>query len=351
MTGVIEARTSVVLADGRELLYFDDGPGHDRTASDTRSLNTLAAGAELRHDRLTGEPVLVAAHRQTRTVSSAGGDCPLCPSRPGHPTEIPAGDYHVAVFENRFPSLGGPVGGRCEVVSFSSDHHCSFAGLSDARRFTVGRAWADRTAALSAVPGVEQVFVFENRGAQVGATLSHPHGQIYAYPYLPPVQAAVLRTARARRAAGGGCLLCSIVADQAAGPLVVAETEGFVAFVPEAARWPYEVHIVPRGCVPYLTDLDDDGLAELMYLYGDVLRRFEDLFGDGETAYMACWHQPPLNQTDLAHFYVQVFTTRRSADRWKFLASSESGAGAFINDVRPETAAERLRNVPKPEPR
>ncbi|GAA2125983.1 galactose-1-phosphate uridylyltransferase [Actinomadura napierensis] len=327
------------------MFYFDDGPGHDRTAPDTRSLHAFAPGAELRHDRLTGEPVLVAAHRQTRTVSSAGGDCPLCPSRPGHPTEIPAGDYHVAVFENRFPSLGGPVGGRCEVVSFSSDHDRSFAGLSDARRFTIGRAWADRTAALSAVPGVEQVFVFENRGAQVGATLSHPHGQIYAYPYLPPVQASVLRAARAHRAAGGGCLLCPIVADQAAGPLVVAETEGFVAFVPEAARWPYEVHIAPRGCVPYLTGLDDEGLAELMYLYGDVLSRFEDLFGDGETAYMACWHQPPLHQTDLTHFYVQVFTTRRSADRWKFLASSESGAGAFINDVLPETAAERLRNV------
>ncbi|MEU9018208.1 galactose-1-phosphate uridylyltransferase [Actinomadura sp. NPDC048394] len=347
MTGVIEARTSVVLADGRELFYFDDEPGHDRTASDTRSLHRPAGGAELRYDRLTGEPVLVAAHRQTRTVSAAGGDCPLCPSRPGHPTEIPAGDYHVAVFENRFPSLGGPVGGRCEVVSFSSDHDRSFASLSDARWLTIGRAWADRTAALSAVPGVEQVFVFENRGAEVGATLSHPHGQIYAYPYLPPVQAAVLRTARAHR----GCLLCSIVEEQVAGPLVVAETEGFVAFVPVAARWPYEVHIVPRGCVPYLTDLDDDDLAELMCLYGDVLRRFEDLFGDGETAYMACWHQPPLNQTDLAHFYVQVFTTRRSADRWKFLASSESGAGAFINDVRPEAAAERLRNVPKPEPR
>ncbi|ROO86966.1 UDPglucose--hexose-1-phosphate uridylyltransferase [Actinocorallia herbida] len=342
----VGGRTVGRLADGRELVYYDDTAGFDRTAVDGRVLERAAAGAEVRRDPLTGEVVLVAAHRQTRTVSAGAADCPLCPSEAGRPSEIPAADYHVAVFENRFPALGGTAGGRCEVVSFSSDHGRSVAELPDERLATIGRAWAERTRALSALPGVEQVFVFENRGARVGATLAHPHGQIYAYPYLPPVHRAVLESARAFRDGHGGCLLCEIVAREAAGPRVVAETDGFVAYVPEAARWPYEVHLAPRTCAPDLAALDETARADLMRLYGEVLRRFAHLFGSGETPYMACWHQAPVrHRADLSHFYAQVFTTRRDVDKWKFLASSESGAGAFLNDVLPETAARRLRDA------
>ncbi|WP_106400466.1 galactose-1-phosphate uridylyltransferase [Actinocorallia populi] len=333
------------LSDGREITYFDDVPGRDRDAVDGRKLEPFAPEAEVRLDPLTRQPVLVAARRQVRTISSGTADCPLCPTRPGRRTEIPAGDYHVAVFENRFPSLGGKVGGRCEVVCFSSDHEGDMAKLPAERLATIGRAWAHRTAALSALPEVEQVFVFENRGAEIGATLAHPHGQIYAYPYLPPVQAAVLESARLHRAARGGCLLCAIVDREAAGPRVVAESEGFVAYVPEAARWPYEVHLAPRACVGDLAAFTENERAELMGLYADVLRRFDRLF-TGPTPYMAAWHQAPVrHRADLDHLYAQIFTTRRAADRYKFLASSESAAGAFINDVLPETAAERLRSA------
>lgn len=338
-------RTTGVLADGRAITFYDDGPGHDRTAVDRRVLTAFAPACEMRLDPLTRQPVLITAHRQHRTVSEASADCPLCPSRPGHGTEVPAADYHVAVFENRFPALGGSVGGRCEVVCFSSDHDRSTADLPEKRLTTIGNAWADRTAALSRLPEVEQVFVFENRGAGVGATLSHPHGQIYAYPYLPPVQATVLATAREHRARHGTCLLCAVVAREAAGPRVVAETDRFLAYVPEAARWPYEVHVAPRECAGDFVALTPDERAELMGLYGDVLRRFDGLFDD-PTPYMACWHQAPVRHRDvLDHFYAQVFTTRRAADKMKFLASSESGAGAFSNDVLPETAAQRLRDA------
>ncbi|GAB3676224.1 galactose-1-phosphate uridylyltransferase [Actinocorallia lasiicapitis] len=334
------------LADGRELAYYDDRPGREHAAPDGRELEPFTPGAELRHDPLTGQPVLIAAHRQVRTVSTQAADCPLCPTRPGSPaTEIPEPAYDVVVFENRFPSLGGPVGGRCEVVCFSDDHDLATAGLSDERLSTVGGAWADRTARLSALPEVESVFVFENRGAEIGATLSHPHGQIYAYPYLPPTQAAVLDSARAHRAAGRGCLLCSIVARESAAGRVVAATEHFVAFVPEAARWPYEVHLAPRFCAGDLAALTAADRAELMSLYGDVLRRFASLF-PAPSPYMACWHQAPTRHRDvLDHFYVQIFTPRRSADRLKHLASSESSAGAFVNDVRPEAAAAALRDA------
>ncbi|WP_232835798.1 galactose-1-phosphate uridylyltransferase [Actinocorallia populi] len=337
-----------LLSDGRSITYYDDGPGHDRSAPDTRGLAPSVSGAQLRFDPLTRQPVLVAAHRQVRTTGSAAGDCPLCPSRPGRPTEIPADDYHVAVFGNRFSSLGGAVGGRTEVVCFSSDHERPVAELPAGRLATIGRAWADRTARLSLLPEVESVFVFENRGADVGATLAHPHGQIYAYPYLPPTQAAVLDSAREHRARTGGCLLCSVVEREAAGPRVVAGTDRFTAYVPEAARWPYEVHIAPRRCAGDLAALADDERDELMVLYGDVLRRFDRLFDD-PTPYMACWHQAPVRHRDvLDHFYGQVFTIRRAADKLKFLASSESGAGAFINDVAPEAAAQRLREAARP---
>lgn len=338
----VSLRTASELADGREIVYFDDLPGEDRSAVDGRTLTRFVPAAELRIDPLLRQEVLIAAHRQDRTVSAAPGGCPLCP---GPDSEIPGPDYDVAVFENRFPSLGGAAGGRCEVVSFSSQHDLSVGYLPPERLATIGRAWADRTEQLSLLPEVEQVFIFENRGADVGATLQHPHGQIYAYPYLPPVQAAVLASARAFREAHGGCLLCDVVAREAAGPRVVAETDGFVAYVPVAARWPYEVHIAPRACVADLPSLGASELTELMGLYADVLRRFDGLFEGSATAYMACWHQAPVrHRDDLGHFYAQIFTIRRAEDKLKFLASSESGAGAFINDVLPETAASRLRD-------
>jgi UDPglucose--hexose-1-phosphate uridylyltransferase len=338
-------RTSVRLADGREIVYFDDVPGLDRSKADRRDLPPYAPAAELRYDALQGEEVLVAAHRQNRTYQPAPGECPLCPSRDGHLSEIPAPDYHVVSFENRFPSLGGPAGGRCEVLCFTSDHDGSFATLPPERLATVGRAWADRTADLGGRPDVEYVFVFENRGAAIGATLPHPHGQIYAFPYIPPVPRRMLAAAERFREEHGRCLMCDVVAREAAGPRVVAETDGFLAYVPEAARWPYEVYVAPRSCVPDLPALDAAARDELMGLYADVLRRFDALY-EHTTPYMACWYQAPARTSrDLAHLSARIYTPQRTADKLKFLATSETGGGAYINDVLPETAAARLREL------
>jgi UDPglucose--hexose-1-phosphate uridylyltransferase len=337
------ARTPVRLADGRELIYFDDAPGLDRSALDLRELPPYAPAAELTYDVLHDEEVLVAAHRQNRTYQPAPGECPLCGSRGGHLSEIPAADYHVVSFENRFPSLGGPAGGRCEVLCFTSHHDGSFATLPPERLATVGRAWADRTAELGKRPDVEYVFLFENRGAAIGATLPHPHGQIYAFPYVPPTPRRMLAAAGRFREAHGRCLMCDVVAREAAGPRVVAETDGFLAYVPEAARWPYEVYVAPRSCVPDLPALDTARRDELMGLYADVLRRFDALY-EQPTPYMACWYQAPARTTrDAAHLCARVYTPQRTADKLKFLATSETGAGAYINDVPPDTAAARLR--------
>src|SRR5580658_1213688 len=188
-------KTSAALADGREIIYFNESPGLGRElAPDTRPLPPRPPGPPLpvgtaesviRWDPLAGEWVVIAAARQDRTFLPPPDQCPLFPSAPGRPTEIPAASYDVVVFENRFPSLREPLG-RCEVVCFTSDHDASFAQLTPRRARTVLEAWADRTEALSAMTGIEQVYIFENRGVEIGVTLHHPHGQIYAFPFVTP---------------------------------------------------------------------------------------------------------------------------------------------------------------------
>ncbi|HJP72031.1 MAG TPA: galactose-1-phosphate uridylyltransferase, partial [Candidatus Limnocylindria bacterium] len=304
--------------------------------------------AELRWDRLVDEWVIVAGHRQDRTFLPAASDCPLCPSRGGRHSEIPAAEYDVVVFENRFPSLPAAPGdgrphGRCDVVVYSSDHSASFSGLSEERLRTIGAAWAQRTAELSAEPGVASVFVFENRGVDIGVTLHHPHGQIYAYPFVPPRLERMLETAQRFP---NGCLGCALLADELAdGRRVIAATEHAVAYVPEAARWPFEVHVVPRRHVPDLAAVGEAERDGLVTLEADALARLDRLFGV-PAPYMAGWLQAPTgNGRDLVHLRLQIASPRRAADRLKYLAGSESLAGAWINDVRPEDAAERLRQA------
>ncbi len=335
-----------VLADGREILYFDDaGKEPGPPPPDGRDLERSELSAELRQDPLLDEPVLVATHRQARTFLPAASDCPLCPTRGPAATEIPASDYDVVVFENRFPSLpaappGGDPAGRCEVVCYAADHDASFAGLAPERLETVAAAWVHRTVALSAQPGVRYVFVFENRGEEIGVTLHHPHGQIYAYPYLPPRIDRLLSVARR----AGGCPVCAVLERELAGPRVVEATEHAVAYVPEAARWPYEIHVVPRRHVPALMDLTSDELRAIVDLQAGVLRRLDAVFGR-PTPYMAGWLTAPVGPLDPGwHLRLQIASPQRAAGKLKYLAGSESLAGAFINDVRPEDAAARLRD-------
>ncbi|WP_285778538.1 galactose-1-phosphate uridylyltransferase [Microtetraspora sp. NBRC 13810] len=356
-------RTTVRLADGRELIYFDRDENADRGAADRRDLPPRPPAAELRRDPLTGEWIAIAGHRQGRTLLPPADQCPLCPSAPGRPTEIPAAGYEVAVFENRFPSFsasapddgaadpGGlgetrPAAGRCEVVCFTADHDASFSTLPPDRVELVMRAWADRTAELSALPGVEQVFCFENRGAEIGITLGHPHGQIYAYPYVTPRTRRMLAVARAHRERGGGDLFAEVLAaERKAEVRVVGRNEHWTAFVPAAARWPFEVHLYPHRRVPDLCALEPAERAAFGPLYTDVLRRFDGLFGVA-MPYVAAWHQAPVREgRDLACLHLELFSIRRAADRLKYLAGSESAMGAFVNDVLPEEAARMLREA------
>ncbi|MFF0658587.1 galactose-1-phosphate uridylyltransferase [Micromonospora tulbaghiae] len=362
MTGEIK-RTVTTLADGRELIYFDETDDACRTGSDDRVLPPPPAAPELRHDPLLDEWVAIAAHRQTRTHLPPAAECPLCPSRSGHLGEIPAPDYDVAVFENRFPSFSHrgarvpptmlpefvpsrPGTGRCEVVCFTSSHDTSFAGLTSQRVRTVMEAWADRTAELSGLPGVEQVFCFENRGEEIGVTLHHPHGQIYGYPFVTPRTRRMLASARSYAESNDGAdLFAAVLAAEQSGERVVAANAHWTAFVPAFARWPFEVHLYPHRKVADLAALSDAERAAFGPVYLDVLRRLDGLFGV-PMPYVSGWQQAPVRiDRHLAYLHLQLFTPRRAPGRLKYLAGSEAAMGVFINDVRPEDAARMLREV------
>ncbi|MFC4053430.1 galactose-1-phosphate uridylyltransferase [Actinomadura syzygii] len=349
-------RTRARLSDGREIVYYDEAPGRT-PVPDPRGLPPVEPVCEVRRDPLTGDHVTITAHRNARTFLPPADRCPLCPG--GLASEIPDPAYDVTVFENRFPSFDArtppapataPDGverargaGRCEVVCYTDDHSASLATLPVSRVRTVVDAWADRTAELSALPDVEQVYVFENRGAEIGATLHHPHGQIYAYPFVPPRTGRTLAMAAARPGLFG-----DVLAAERDGPRVVLAGEHWTAYVPAAARWPVEVHLTPHRHVPDLAALDGAERDELAVLYRDLLRRCDALYA-APLPYVAGWHQAPVGEgRDLVRLHLELFSVRRAAGKIKYLAGSESGMGAWINDVPPEEAAARLRAAGEP---
>ena len=366
MSVIVTEPTPWTLADGRDMLFFSL-PGHvPAPVLDRRPLPDRGdRQSQLRFDRQTGQWVVIAALRQDRTYMPSADQCPLCPGPSGFASEVPAPDYDVVVFENRFPSLSGADGrpftlpdvdgggfvsapghGRCEVVSFSSSHTASFADLELPHARLVVEAWRHRTIDLMARPGIEQVFCFENRGEEIGVTLTHPHGQIYGYPYLTPRTGHMLAEARAHAVRHGRNLFADILADEvAADSRVIARTDSFTAFVPFAARWPVEVHIYPNRFVHNLGDLDDAELDGFASMYREVLMRFDRMYPT-PLPYISALHQ--YTDTDAqreGYFHVELMSVRRSATKLKFLAGSESAMDAFIGDVTPESVAERLRGL------
>ncbi len=355
---------STTLADGRELIYVDDADttlGAERSI-DRRVLDPRPETASMRQDVLTGEWVSIASNRQNRVFMPPANQDPLAPASAENPSEIPS-NYDVAVFENRSPSFGpalehenAPLGladiaeigigrsrtsvGRCEVVCFSPDHEGSFGSQTVSRARTVIEAWAHRTAALSAMPGIQQIFPFENRGAEIGVTLPHPHGQIYAYPFVTPRTSTLLRSIDAV----GPDLFARLLESEWAGDRVVLRGEHFTAFVPFAARWPIEVHVLPHRHVPDFAALTDAEKDELAPFYRRLLRGIDALYPT-PTPYIAAWHQAPVHVgRDTVRLMLQVTSPRRGADRLKYLAGSEAAMGAFIGDVAPEAQAAFIRN-------
>ncbi|MDQ1551490.1 MAG: UDPglucose--hexose-phosphate uridylyltransferase [Actinomycetota bacterium] len=355
-------RHAGTLSDGREIIYFDERSGIFHPA-DLRELPVQAASSTIRYDPVLDEWVTIASHRQDRTYLPRDEDCPLCPSHGDRHTEVPSPDYDVVVFENRFPSfdtgsepqvedaaasffLERPGLGRCEVVCFTSDHDTAFSALPPSRVRTILETWIDRTTQLNATPGVEQVFCFENRGEEIGITLSHAHGQIYAYPFVPPRMQRMLQSAREHRDRTGRSLFADVLAaENDSGDRVVMRGDHWTAFVPFTARWPLEVHLFPNRHVERLPELDDDERAEFAHIYPELLRALERAWGL-RLPYIAAWQQAPTNiEQGVAYLHLQISSIRRAPGKLKYLAGSESAMGAFINDLRPEDTAQRVREA------
>ena len=320
---------------------------------------------QLRWDPTLREWVSYATHRQDRTFLPPAEYCPLCPTEPGgFPTEVPCESYDIVVFENKFPSYvpdapvpdepgtalmpTAPGRGVTEVVVYSDEHEETLAGLPEGRIRNLVGVWADRYAELGAREEVAYVFIFENKGEAIGVTLHHPHGQIYGYPFVPPRPRKELEAARAHVEEHGTCLHCDLLAEEHAdGRRVIHKGDSFTAFVPFYAHYPYEVHVYARRCVPSIAGLDEDERRDLARILKRLLTGYDALFGFS-LPYMMAMHQAPTDGEDhegVAHFHIEFYPPNRTAEKLKYLAGSEVGAGAFIVDALPETTAAALREA------
>jgi len=356
-------RTDRPLADGRTIRYYDTRE-QVRAAADKREKAEQPGIGELRLDPLVNEWVAMASHRQGRVFLPPKELCPLCPSTSENLTEVPEEDFEVVVFDNKSPSLRPPVGdwalpdmagpdtdtgsaaGKCEVICFTADHGQSFKDLSTERIRVLLEAWIDRTRELSQEKFIQHITPFENRGEEVGVTLAHPHGQIYAYSYIPPKVARMLEVAKKHKERTGKVLFDEIVAREIKDEeRIVAENKHWVAYVPYAARYSFEIHLAPKVSVADLSELTPEVADAYPSIAKEVLQRLDGVF-DIPMAYIAAWHQAPVREgRDLLRLHWQITSVRRAPGKLKYLAGSESSMGAFIMDLRPEQSAAQLREV------
>ncbi len=345
-------RHTLAHSDGRRLLVY----GELRGSLEAEGPGAAGDGAEIhkRLDVFTDSWVGIAPARNTRPLDSAETSagleqCPFCPGG----VEVPF-SYEATVFDNRFPSfrpdappaphLDGPTGparGHCEVVLYTDRHEASFGGLSPTELARVIAIWIDRGRELWADPANAYVCVFENRGAEVGATIAHPHGQIYALDHLPPVTAAKSEAHRRHRLHERGCLSCAATQADDRSSRVVSVNESFVVAVPFAARWPFEVAVrARRHGLGRLADLLPAEQRDLALALRDVARRYDALF-DFPLPYMMVAQEAPHDEPDW-HLAFELYPLHRAPGATKIRASVETGLGLFLNDVAPEDAARQL---------
>jgi UDPglucose--hexose-1-phosphate uridylyltransferase len=348
--------------DGRHLALYSSLPIAADLTAPSPFPDPQGANPHLRWHPLRGEWVTYAAYRQNRTYQPPPQYNPLAVTLdPDNPTELPPGEYEIAVFDNRFPALAldahdpprltvptAPANGHCEVVVFTQEPAASLARLSLSRIELLLQVWAHRTERIGGLPGIHYVLPFENRGAEVGVTLHHPHGQIYAYPFVPPVPARMLARELDHYLKHSSNLVCDLAGKEAAaGERVLYEGEFAIAFVPPCARYPYEVWLMPSTPTRDFAALTLPQREDLARALKTVLLKYEGLW-NRSFPYLMCWYQAPTDgqahpETQL---HAELFPPYRTRDRLKYLAGTELGAGMFAMDVLPETTAYELQQVP-----
>ncbi|WP_447987511.1 galactose-1-phosphate uridylyltransferase [Nitrospira sp. Nam74] len=347
--------------DGRTLLLYGRTPIEISTPIPSPTLGRNEPASHFRWHPLRGEWVVYAGHRQQRTFLPPPEYSPLAPTTDArNPTELPGGTYDVAVFENLFPTMTTHAKppppsmmetrsgvGVCEVVVFTQDPHSSLGSLSLSHVELVLEIWADRYRELGSRDDIQYVFPFENRGMEVGVTLSHPHGQIYAYPFVPPLPALELQhQADYYRAHGRGLLQDHIDAEITDGQRLLYLGEEAVAFVPACARYAYEVWIAPRQPSASLASLSTVQRRDFARALKTVLLKYDGLWGIA-FPYVMVFHQAPTDGRPHpeSHLHIECYSAYRMPGRLKYLAGSELGAGVFTSDTLPEVKALELQGV------
>jgi UDPglucose--hexose-1-phosphate uridylyltransferase len=312
---------------------------------------------ELRWNPTVREWVSTASHRQGRPQMPEDG-CPFCPGSGRVPDR-----YDVLIYPNDFPAFTIPPPppaiqgddfykvrpslGKCDVVLYSADHRASLPQLPVEHLVKLVRLWRSRFLELQATPGIRYVLIFENRGAVIGVTMAHPHGQIYSFPFIPPRLERELSSARAHQHRHRRCLYCDILKkERRDGRRIIAENDAFTAFIPFYARWPFEVHIFSRrhlGTLEAFRPAEERALAEILKW---ITLKYDNLY-HMPFPYMMVLHQAPTReQFPYFHFHIEFYPPHRSKKKLKYVAGVESGAGTFLNDSLAEEKAAELRAVP-----
>ena len=354
-------KRSLTKPDGRNLYLYSRTEISEAIVPTNPKSDGSRGEPHLRWHPLRGEWVAYASHRQDRTFLPPKDYSPLAVTRSDEfPTEMPAGDYDVAVFENLFPSLNlssatapplfvptQPARGICEVVVFTQDPDASLGGLPLDRIQLVLEVFADRARALGETGQVKYVLPFENRGVEMGVTLHHPHGQIYSYAEVPPVPAQMLGEMKKFWDKNQRGLFADLLASEIKdGRRMIAREGGVASFVPVCARYPYETWIAPERPVSYLHELRPEEFQALARVLKSVLLKHEGLWQRPQP-YLMVLYQAPYdgNAHPEAHLHFQIYPPYRTKDRLKYLAGTELGAGFYINDSLPEEKASELRAV------
>ncbi len=302
-----------------------------------------------------------ASHRQGRTFLPPPEYNPLAPTTdPSFPTELPPGTYDVAVFDNRFPSMTSevetapaeivetlPANGACEVVVFTQDPQASLGSLALSHLELLLQVWGDRTRALSQHPQIQYVLPFENKGVEVGVTLNHPHGQIYAYPFVPPVPARMLECQQSYYQTHQRGLLADLIQREIKDDQrILYQDEFAIAFVPVCARYPYEVWVAPIQSAASFLDLTLEQRSSLAKALKTVTLKFDGLW-NRPFPYLMAWFQAPTDGQPHPewHLHAEFYPPYRTSDRLKYLAGTELAAGMFANDALPEEKAKDLQAV------
>jgi UDPglucose--hexose-1-phosphate uridylyltransferase len=317
---------------------------------------------QLRWHALLQQWVVVTTARQNRPQMPANW-CPFDPGSgrvPDHydvylyPNDFPAFSSDAPPFEPE-PGLFAETGprGACDVVLYSPEHTLPPSKLTLGTWRKVVDLWTERTRDHALDPDIAVVACFENCGEAVGVTMPHPHGQIYAMPFIPPLVQRELAAAQEYAGMhGGNCLFCRLQEKELADKSrLVARNNDFLTFVPYAARFPAELWISPQRHMRTLLELTDDERTSLAEAISIVRRKYDALYGFVLPLMMSV-RQGPLHGSDAPyHLYVQFLPLQRSQTKLKYLASIETAYGTFLADTAPEETAEMLRSTePRTDP-